>query len=175
MSDTPATDNLSELRKRADQAAQLERTNAEMARKIAFMEAGIDYTKGTGKLLFDSYQGDPSKEAVTTTALEYGISLEGSPATPPPPAPPTVDPSFAAHRQSLTSDGTPAGAPPERVRTDPYETALLNKQAGLRAGRESDQLLAEGVAAVMGAAALGDQRVTVTPNRTGYEDPRNRR
>lgn len=72
--ENPNEENLRRLREKAARTDTLEETNAVQARKIAFLQAGVDFTKGTGKLLFDSNQGEPSPEAIKALAEEYGIT-----------------------------------------------------------------------------------------------------
>jgi len=55
-----------------DLQAQLD-TASNAQRELAFMRAGIDTTKGVGKLLAKTYDGDLDPEEIQAFAQEYGI------------------------------------------------------------------------------------------------------
>lgn len=96
---------------RAKAEAEAERDAAR--RELAFVKAGIPTDSGPGKLLAETFKGEPTAEAVMAHAQAYGISLTApAPAGPIDGAQPGT-PDLSA-QQRITAAGaagaTPAGA-----------------------------------------------------------------
>lgn len=160
----PEGDNLAQLRQAADDGRKA-RADAEAARReLAFAKAGIDTDSGVGKLLFSSYTGEPSKEAVLAAAAEYGIT----PATPEAQhAAPVVSDEErrqSAERAALTTQSEPpAGTGPE---PDPREVGLAEFRRARAEGKPTDIAADEFFGRVLEAAyAKGDERVIFDPVR----------
>lgn len=169
-------ENIAHLRKRAEAADEAEREAATLRRQLALRDAGFDGNDKLIQHLLNGYTGEPTKEAVTAFLTDLGVSTPTTtPAVPEIVTAPTVDSTIDEHRRALAADSQAPTTDP-RPRTDPWEAAFLNKQAGLRRGEDADDLIEQGLAAVMGAAALGDKRVLVkqgpTEGKPGYSDPR---
>ena len=76
----PARENQRRMEKELkDSKAQLKLANdakseGESAKKeLAFLRAGIDTSKGTGKLLAQAYEGELTVDAIKASAEEYGL------------------------------------------------------------------------------------------------------
>ena len=87
-----------------------------MGKELAFVKAGIDTDAGVGKLLFQSYQGTPDKEAVLAAAAEYGITPgakeQAEPAADPGPSYDADERSQTRERAQLAAGSeVPAGEP----------------------------------------------------------------
>lgn len=72
--------NLAQLRKRAKDAARVEKENATLKAELdtlkrtsAFKDAGIDLTSPLGKLFAEAYRDEPDADKVKARALEYGV------------------------------------------------------------------------------------------------------
>lgn len=166
------SENIAQLRQRAEDAARLENENLVLQRQLALRDSGYQAADPLVAHLMGTYTGDPTSQAIETFLSSLGVAKPDAEA----PAAelevvPTFDQAVATSRRTLSSDTQPPGAQ-TRVRTDPYEAALLNKQHGIAQGKDPDDLLQQGVACVMGAAAVGDERVLIRSGRTGYADPR---
>ena len=67
--DIQENEDIKRLREKAKAADQV----PELQKKLAFVEAGIKYDKGPAALLFKSYDGELTAEAVLAAATEFGI------------------------------------------------------------------------------------------------------
>lgn len=149
--------NLERLRAKADEADALRAKVANMEKRDAFREAGIDPSSGPGQLLFDniSVEGDMTADAVKAEAEKYGIS--GTPEQPaqqqPAPAP-QQDLSFFEDASAAATGGS-TDAP----EADGYELAK-RAWTSVRENRGSDEEAAHAaISEVMTAAANGDPAV----------------
>ena len=70
-----------EIKNRDTAIAETSETAAEATKRAAFLEAGLSPSEGPAALLFKSYDGDVTPEAVKAAAEEYGIGTQ--PAAPP--------------------------------------------------------------------------------------------
>ena len=172
MSDTPQ-ELPADLRRRAEDAARLEAENHRLATQLALRDTGFDPRNQTVSFAMQHYTGEPTAEAISEYLTNtVGVVTTPAAAPPPPEAPvPVPGADIATTRRDLASDAQPPGAV-QRTRTSPYDAALQNYKEGIRRGEDEDTLRAAGVAAVLGAAAMGDKRVLVEPVRSGYNDPR---
>lgn len=125
-------ENIAQLREAAKQGARLQKENL-------FLRAGIDTAKPLAQLLFKSYDGEMTVEAVTAMATEIG--LLGAPVVP------ANVPSAADLEQQAMRDaamgGAPAGADtelPAMQRAQVLRDFHADMQAG--ADMESAQLVA---------------------------------
>jgi hypothetical protein len=165
MSDTPneptpepeQQDNLADLRRAAEDGRKARDTAARLERELAFTKAGIDTDTGVGKLLFQSYDGDPTKDAVLAAAAEYGIT----PATPEAPAPeppaiPDDERNMSRERQQLATGSEP---PAPAQEGHPAEVGLAEFLKARSQGVAREDAADHYFGRVIAAAAKGDKRV----------------
>jgi hypothetical protein len=93
-------------------------------KESAFKGLGIDTSKGTGKLLFERYDGEATPEKVTEFAKEYGVDITppapGASSTPAPGEQQQPHPDAAAAR---AIDGATQDPSPGTGEVDPAEEA----------------------------------------------------
>lgn len=166
-----------DLRAKADRADTAESRASAAERQLAFLKAGIDPEVGVNKLLFDSFQGEPTPDAVKAHAAAYGVTLGSSePAPPNPSAPhaadgtPLTSEELAGHaaRQRLTGAGTAVGdMGPGDV--DPNQVAKTRFDEQLSKGIPREKAAPAFVGTMLQAAAAGDSRVIYDRKRY-FED-----
>lgn len=113
----------SELKQR-DAAINEEREQRQrLERQTAFRDAGVDPTKGPGKLLYEAYDGEADAEAVKAKAKEYGLDLS----TPTQQGQEQEDEVQDFTEQERTAmeqmDQAAQGGSPDRLPTDPSQAA----------------------------------------------------
>lgn len=153
-------DNLEQLRQAADDGKQA-RADADLARReLAFAKAGIDTDTGVGKLLFQSYQGDASKDAVLAAAAEYGITFtKDEPA-------PVVEITAEERAQSRERAQLAAQSEPptgETATPDPSTEGLRQFRQGRDEGLRLEDAGASFFHTVIAAAMSGDKRAQFDP------------
>lgn len=154
--------DIKELRRKADEASAAKREADAAKRELAFVRAGIDTENGPGKLLFKSYDGELTKEAVEAAAAEYGItpasasstSTQGE-TTPPPPQ---HDPAQSAERNALASG---SGAPNTESAEHPGSLAMKDYQDARARGVPEEKAAAAAFSRIVAAANAGDKRVII--------------
>ncbi|MCP3878141.1 MAG: hypothetical protein GY701_07085 [Sulfitobacter sp.] len=161
-------DLVSDLRKRGDN----EKARADEAeRKLAFIEAGIDVSKGAGKLAFEKFEGEFTAEAAqaaqTAAATEYGISLEAPPKGEDPEEDPKlveVDPQVtqqrqeqAEVRQALNQGGVID--PKDQPAPHPGDEGLKAFFQARADGDTEENAQQQYLGRIFEAAAQGDERV----------------
>jgi len=156
---TDNDENLKVLREKADRADQADADATAARCELAFVRAGIDTDKGPGKLLFQSYQGEPTAEAVLAAAKEYGIEPQATtppPAAPTPPAP--IDDAAAATalaaRQQLAD--LDAAAPPPGTQVPTMDQAYEEFQAQRRRGVPEENARAGVIDTLVTRAVAGE-------------------
>lgn len=160
-------ESIADLR-RAAKGARDARDEADKARReLAFAKAGIDTETGVGKLAFQSYDGEPTRDAVLAFAAEYGIS----PTTPAE----TTAPAIGDDEQRQTreraalhvgSEVPPTGTPdvhPENLALSRFREALAN-------GDTRDQAASDYFGTMFAAANAGDERATFDSSRWKAEN-----
>lgn len=154
-------DHIAELRAAAERGKAAAGEAAAAKRELAFVKAGIDTDAGVGKLLFESYQGEPTKEAVLAAASAYGIA-PGAPAAQDPAPTPAQQPDYtdaeraqsAVRADLATGSEVPAGQPD----IDPHVAGLAKFHEARAAGTPRDDAAAAYFGTVLTAAANGDKR-----------------
>jgi hypothetical protein len=152
------TDNIADLRAAADRARENEARAAAAEKKLAFIEAGIKVDEGPGKLLFDTYTGEATKDAVAAAATGYGIVAGGNtPPTPTPPAPATDPAAQAAGavQDAVTSEPPAPPAPPSEIPTVDQAYQRFNERRA--EGKSTQQASAEVIDRQINAAMSGDK------------------
>lgn len=71
--DNQDQDDIKTLREKADQATAAQAEAQTARRELAFVKAGIDTESKLGGLLFKTYEGDLTKDALQTEAKELGL------------------------------------------------------------------------------------------------------
>lgn len=127
--------------------------NAALRRELAFTKAGIDTTKGPGALLFKSYDGEASEEAVKAAALEYGVISD----TPEVPGP-TIS-ADEAEATTLRRDLT-TGAVPDDGSEDPRIAAVNTGFESMKTKTREDAMV-DAIRTLATAGVKGDPRVRV--------------
>ena len=126
-----------ELRASKDalKAANEAKSEGEAAKKeLAFLKAGVDTSKGTGKLLAKSYDGELTMEAIKAQAEEYGLIPTSQTSE--------VSQEIAAiDRVSSASVGSTGFVPPSaesemRAATTPAEVIRLAQKFGIPISNE---------------------------------------
>ena len=70
--------NLRLLREKAKSADDAVRQVADLSRKLAVLESGIDAESPVGRLFMKAYDGENSASAIQEAAKEYGIPMKGA-------------------------------------------------------------------------------------------------
>lgn len=128
-----------------------EQRAAAAERKLAFVEAGVDYASGTGSLLYKSYDGEMTSDAVKAAALEFGVLR---------PEPEATGPQIPAEEQE-SSDlrrATNTGAAPDDASEDPRITAVDTGFNSMKT-KPREAAIVDGIRVLASAAMKGDKRV----------------
>jgi hypothetical protein len=135
-------------------------------RELVFIKAGIDTSKGVGKLTFENYKGEATTEAaleaVEDTAIAYGFSLESKDPEPEPEA--EGDPVKDQSRQEQADirqrvNQSQSADPGSKPDPDPITTGLAEFQARMAEGMTAEDASQELFGRMIDAAANGDERV----------------
>lgn len=161
-------DNLADLREAAARGKTATAEAEAARRELAFVKAKIDTDKGPGKLLFESYKGDPTVDAVLAAADGYGITpTSDTPAAVETPEVVITDDERAQSReraQLATGAEVPAGTPDPDPYTAGYADYHEMRATGVPQADAADAVLGR----VLEAAYLKhDPRVI--HNQAAYE------
>lgn len=130
------------------------------ARENVFLRAGVDLDSPLGKLLFDGYKGEMTKEAVVAA----WAGIQPAEATPPPAE--EGQPNEAIERQerheALVNGSIAPGTEPD---PHPMEEAYRIFHAGMKKGRSREKASRPALEHIVAAAANGDERVIFDPVR----------
>lgn len=154
---------LKELREAAERGKKAQQEAETARRELAFAKAGIDTDAGVGKLLFQSFQGDPTKEAVLAAAEEYGINVGA--AEPPAPAIPEEERTQTRERANLA---TGAEVPGLEAEPDPIAKGYAEFHE-LRATGVPQADAADAVLGRIFKAAYVDHDPRVLHDQAAYE------
>ena len=153
--------DLRNLRRKAKEADRLEKRNAELetkARKLAFIEAGVDVSTPVGALFARAYDGDiEDTEAIKAAYAELG----GATSSTEDESPDAAELEATRERQALGGAGA-AGDTGEQ----PRQPVRGRDGAAVKAGRKAmedglarDDAMGVTFGELVGAAAEGDQTV----------------
>jgi len=166
MTDTPndgASDkdaNLEQMRKKADRADALEAELTQLRKREAFREAGIGFTEGPGKLVFDTFNAEEiNSGAVAEYAAAYGVtpgSTESAPAAETTEAAPQelAEQEFFASTSPASMGGEPTGES-----LDGVEASRRAFDAERKSGSRIEKAAQAGIGEIMKAASKGDRKV----------------
>jgi hypothetical protein len=125
-SDNP---NMRQLREKAKKADEAERRAAELERRLAFAEAGIDMSDPKSRYFVAGYDGDLDRDAIRQAAERDGF-LGGKTEDPPAPAPQASAEQAAIERISEAVEGAPAPEPTdEEAEHEAWARQAVNDQS----------------------------------------------
>ena len=152
--------NLAALRKKAKNADKAEAESTELRKQVAFLRAGIDPDASKlAKMFYAGYTGDLADvEALKAEAVEIGLLKADTEGDQEPDPKREAEDATRARDQAALQGGKPAGGEPDQGK-DPRHGALEKFQADVASGADRDLAAADAFAAVINAAAAGDQRV----------------
>ena len=153
--------DIRKLEKSGEKASKLEADNAEMARKLAFLEAGVDTTSKVGQLLMKGWDGELDVEAIKAEAAEVGALKTDTPAK----EPVTTEAGEEGSSDERASLG--AGANVDQFRTgdpDPQEEAIKTGRKVMEAGGTEEDSLGAAFDVLAKAGVAGDKRALWDPN-----------
>ena len=127
-----------------------------LKRELAFAKAGLDTESKLGKMFFNSYEGDLTKEALLAEAQEIGL-VEKSTTNP---EIPQDERESTKERQTLNNGATPPGDNP----VHPKEEAKANAKRVIDEGGKYEQAAGAYVSTLVQRHAAGDTRATRNPN-----------
>lgn len=155
--ETPA-----QLREAANRAKQHKAEADAAKRELAFVKAGIDTDSKLGKLVFNTYDGELTKEAI----LEFVSDIPGLSAAPSEEPPveenedeiPDDERNSTLDRNNLANDanGDEGGKP------DPRKVGRDAAKGVIDSGGTQEDALATHFQQIVGAAKEGDRRVIVS-------------
>jgi hypothetical protein len=147
--------NLRQLREQAKAGKEAQQQVADLSRKLAVLESGIDADSSLGKLFLKGYDGEVTGDAIKQSATEYGIPFKGQ--TQEAPVDEQPQDSGTETRQEL-ADQAPADTGES---ADPNQTARDNFKRSIEDGRTTETAAGDFIATLAQAALNGDQRVIV--------------
>jgi hypothetical protein len=155
-------DHLKALRAKAKAKDKTDAENANLRKELAFRDAKVDLSNPVGKLLIESWSGDPNVADITAKATELGCLLAD--AAPPPPPPAAVDAGSSDERAAFASG---AHAETGEVQSmHPHQEAMKAFQDGVSGGDSDEKALAKAIHIVATAAANGDTRALWQPGNS---------
>jgi hypothetical protein len=133
--------------------------NEEAARKVLFLEAGVDTESAIGQFFMQNYDGEATVDAVTTVATGLG-ALRGS-------APPTdEDRDRQAVTAALTGDGASAAEPlSAEADVDLIDEGYAAFNKRLARGDTRERASAEVFDRLIDGAVRGDPQAVYDPDR----------
>jgi hypothetical protein len=149
------------LRKRAEQARELEAEVAQLRRENLFARAGIDTDSKVGKMLFRTWEGNNLDE-LRSEAEELGLLGRPDQGRQ---APPIEEQSQQNFRRDLSTGDAFAAAEVESV--DPIDDAYENFYVDRKRGVPLEEAQLAAIDRVLVAASNGDQRVIFNQNDWG--------
>lgn len=162
---------IKELRAKANAADAAAERAAKAEKRLAFLEAGIVPKEGDiSQLVFDTYQGEATTEAVIAFAEKYGIKPGGGETPPTNDGPTTRDgqpipvEEQEAHAQRRTLEG--AGTDGGNHTPDPYQAAASEYERELSQGTPREKASSAYVGTILRAVHEGNTRPVY--DRTRY-------
>lgn len=170
----PEQDDLAALRKKAKDGDKAAAEAAQLRTENAFLKAGVDTTKGPGKIALEKFEGDATPEAVNDFVAqvteEYGFPTEEAPKPEPtqeqePPVDPAVQQQRAEQariREEMTAPGSevdPAQMPERHPGEEGMEAFMERRKNGV----PTDDAAQEYFGRIFDGAVKGDERVLYRP------------
>ena len=149
--------NLDQLRAKAERSDELEAQNRSLLKREAFREAGIGFSEGTGKLIFDTFSAEEmTAEAVAGYAAGYGVTPSGDTSDPTP----KPDPQRNAEQEFFdTTQRAGSGGEPTGQAEDGVEAGYNAYEAERKGGARREKAAAAGFGKMLEAAQAGDSKV----------------
>lgn len=142
------------LERKAREGESAVAENVVLARKVAFLEAGIDTTTAAGELFMLKYQGEATTEAVKAAWAEVAPAPAGESGD--------QGPTAEQLAQQQTRDALAQGGPAavlEPVHTPAKEEAITSTQSAIKQGMARDEAMGGFVNQLANAAMNGDKSV----------------
>lgn len=153
-------EGIKQLREQARQASELQKQLDAQKRELAFAKAGVDTESKLGSMLFKTFDGDLSSDAIQAEAKEIGLLKTEQASTEGQQPLASTETQQTDQRQQLASgsldDGT---APGQTTGEDPQLAGIRETRERLKAGEAPDNAFQSYVQHVVQAAVDGDQRV----------------
>lgn len=127
-----------------------------MQKELAFAKAGVDTDSKIGKMLFQTYEGELTKEAIIAEAQEIGL-LEKVTSNP---EVPKEEKDSTKERQALNNGAQPPGDNP----IHPKQEAVDNAKRVVEEGGKFDHAAGAFISTLVQRYADGDQRAAKNPN-----------
>jgi hypothetical protein len=151
--------NWKELRKQADEAKAAQAEMEQMRRELAFAKAGIDTESKLGKMLFKTYDGELTNDAIKAEASEIGLFKEPEQQ----PRGEQISEDERAQSRVRSQLGNDAEAGPGDGE-DPYVQAKRAWDEARNDGDPADVAAGAYLSHILQAAHAGDRRVFIEPN-----------
>lgn len=165
MSDQNESEGIQQLREAAENGRRATSENADLKRRLAMLEAGVDPSHPAAPYFIDGYKGELTAEAIVAEATKVGVLKAAIPATPTTDEeePPVTrsEPDEAQRQQDLlasTVAAEAAGVTPAPV-PDPITEGYEKFHQGMRDGRTREDASAEVIHRAVGKSLglLGDR------------------
>lgn len=153
-------DHIKQLRQQAASASDLQKQLDQQKRELAFAKAGVDTESKLGSMLFKTYDGDLTTDALLGEAKEIGLIKEQSDQAPPPPS---GEQQQTQQRQDLASGSlgdqvVPDGPPP-------MDQAWKDYHERTAKGESKDTASQAVFSGLIQRAVAGDEKYLVKENR----------
>lgn len=142
--------------KALEDAAAAAKDIPKIQKELAFAKAGVDTDSKIGKMLFQTYEGDLTREAIIAEAQEIGL-LEKQAETP---EIPKEEKDSTKERQTLSSGANPPGENP----IHPKQEAVDNAKRVIQEGGKYDHAAGAYVSTLVKRYADGDERAARKSN-----------
>ena len=162
------TDNIQQLRDAAERGRQAERENAELKRKMAMVEAGVDLKHPAAPYFVEGYKGELTEDAIKAEAAKIGVLAAPAPSTSTTEqeaeeTEPVPTPALTPEQQAqdllatqVAAEAAGASLPPEK---DLVDVGFERFHQGMQQGRTRDDAAAEVIHRVVAkGVGLGEQR-----------------
>ena len=116
-------ETIDQLREKADQATKLADTNAQQAKEIAFLNAGIKTNNELGQMMVGNYQGELEEQAILDYVGRLGVMPDTTPdpIPTPTPTPPAEPPSPIGDLSNLGGATPPEAQTPANLIEEGFE------------------------------------------------------
>lgn len=162
--DQPDSEGIKQLREQAKQTADLQKQVDAQKRELAFAKAGVDTESKLGKMLFQTFEGDLSADAIQAEAKEIGLLRTEADASTQQTSVSTEDRQQTDQRQSLAAGSLDDGTQGQKSTVDPQLQGITETRARLKDGEAPESAFQSYVQNVVDAAVAEDPRVILGTN-----------
>lgn len=153
--DNQNQDDIKALREKADSATAAQADAVAARRELAFVKAGIDTESKLGGLLFKTYEGDLTKDALQAEAKELGLFREEE--TTPPGKASAEETKQTRQREELSSESED----PVKDESVNIEQAFSEFHKARKAGATQDQASTAVLGSIFKGASEGQEEFLV--------------